>query len=191
MEINLKSFGLSKLCAVIISVAAISLGSNSLAAPGPGGDLDIEPGATFEDNNTHLFYNFGLRATESAAAAGLGDAVMEVIGPGASACTVHGSSAQVDWTDVGNEGGVAPGFECGRSYGESVKIDDCRATIQAHGFSHSDHPLINYLGPTTLDIDFRKKSANSGDIDITIHTAAGKIMLKGKISGPILMSTCP
>lgn len=187
----MKSYGLNKVCAALISVAAMSIGTIVVAAPGPGGDLDIEPGATFEDNNTHLFYNFGLRATESAAAAGLGDVVLEVIGPGASACTVHGSSAQVDWTNFGNEGGVSPGFECGRAYGESVRIDDCRATIQAHGFSHSDHPLINYLGSTTLDIDFRKKSASTGDIDITIHTVAGKIMLKGKIAGPIIMSTCP
>lgn len=179
------------LCAAVVTVLTLSAVPAAIGAPGPGGDLDIEPGATFEDNNTHLFYNFGLRAVESGAVAGLGDAVMEVSGPGVSACTVHGSSAQVDWSNFGNEGGVQPSYECGRSYGESVKIDDCKATIQAHGFSHSDHPLINYLGSTTLDIDFRKKTATTGDIDITIHTVAGKIMLKGKVSGPIIMSTCP
>jgi hypothetical protein len=72
-----------------------------------------------------------------------------------------------------------------------VKVDDCRAIIQAHGFSHSDHPLLNYLGSTTLELDFRKKSATTGDVDITINTVAGKIMLKGKVTGPIIMGTCP
>jgi hypothetical protein len=174
--------------ALVIFFAAVAAAA---AAPGPGGNLDIEPGATVEDNNTHLFYNFGLRAVENGSAAGLGDVVYEIVGPSLSACSVHGSSASVDFTNVGNEGGVSPSAECGRAFGQSVAVDDCRARIQAHSFEHSDHPLINFLGPVTVDIDFRKKSSTTGDLDVTVHTAAGKIMIKGKLNGAITMSTCP
>ncbi len=189
----MQSFGLLNYRAALILVVGVCLSSLPVtAAPGPGGNLDIEPGASFEDNNTHFFYNFGLRAVESGAApGGLGDVVLEVVGPGISICTVHGSSAFVDFTDVGNEGGVTPSAQCGRAFGQSVKVDDCRATIQAHGFGHSDHPLINYLGSVTIDVDFRKRSGTTGDLDVTVHTVAGKIMLKGKVSGTITMSTCP
>lgn len=181
---------------VLVLVLALSAVANiplaAAAPPTPGGDIDIEPGASFVDNGHPSFtYNFGLRAVESGSAAGLGDAVLEVTGPGISMCTIHGSGAQVDWTDFGNEGGSSPGFQCGRAYGESVSIDGCKAVIQAHGFGHSDNPLVNYFGTTTIEVTFQKKTSTSGDIEVTLYTTSGKIQLKGKATGPVTMSTCP
>jgi len=188
----MKTVPMPSLVALVLSISVLAYMPALAAPPTPGGDIDIEPGATFIDNGQSNFtYNFGLRAVESGSAAGLGDAVLEVTGPGVSICTIHGSSAQVDWTDFGNEGGVSPGFQCGRAYGESVSIDGCKAVIQAHGFGHSDNPLVNYFGTTTIDVTFQKKSASGGDIDVTLYTTSGKIQLKGKAVGPVTMSTCP
>jgi len=176
----------------VLALGALAYVPRVVAAPTPGGDIDIEPGASFVDNGHPNFtYNFGLRAVESGSAAGLGDAVLEVTGPGVSMCTIHGSSAQVDWADFGNEGGASPSFQCGRAYGESVSIDGCKAVIQAHGFGHSDNPLVNYFGTTTIEVTFQKKSATGGDIEVTLYTTTGKIQLKGKATGAVAMSTCP
>ena len=151
--------------------------------------MSVDPGATLTDARTGNTYEFGLRAVSPGA--GGGDVVLGLQGPSLSVCTVHGSGADVDFTDVGNETGVTPSFECGRAYGMTVMFQACTVTTKDHGFQHSDYPLTEYLGPTTTDIKFQKTGPSAGTLDVVDWTPAGKIEVKGPVSGTIAMSTCP
>jgi hypothetical protein len=97
----------------------------------------------------------------------------------------------VDFTDVGNETGETPSYQCGRAFGQTVTLEGCVATIRAHGFQHSDDPLAEYLGTATVDIRFQKTGPATGTLDVVDSTPAGKIEVRGAVSGTIAMSTCP
>lgn len=160
------------------------------AAPSTaGGVLEVGPGATVIDANTGFTYTFGLRANENQA--GNGDVVLGLQGPALSLCTVHGSGAFVDFTDVGNEAGETPTYQCGRAFGQSVAVDGCVARIEAHGYSHSDNPLLNYLGTMTVDARFQKTGPTTGTLDVTVWTPKAKVEVHGKATGPVVMSSCP
>jgi hypothetical protein len=124
---------------------------------------------------------------------GVGSAVLGLGGPSLSLCTVHAPGAFVDFTNVGGEGGNNPysGIQCGRAFEQAVSINGCVATIQAHGFVHSDRPNVDFVDGTTLAIRFQKTSATGGNLDVTIATPAGKVEVHGKAIGSVVMDTCP
>jgi hypothetical protein len=171
----------------ITALAIASLGS--AGPPSPAGSLAVDPGATLVDTHSDFTYTFGLRADTGGG--GGGDFVLGLEGPGLSTCTVHGSGASVDFTDVGNEVGDTPSIQCGRAFGQSVAFKGCVATLRAHGYQHSDHPLAEYLGPTTIDVRFQKTGPDTGTLEVVDLTPAGKIAVQGTVSGTISMSTCP
>jgi hypothetical protein len=105
---------------------------------------------------------------------GLGDVALGLQGAALSLCTVHGSGAFVDFTNVGNEAGETPVYQCGRAFGQSVTVDGCVATIVAHGYVHADHPHDSYLGTMTVDVSFQKTGPATGNLDVTVWGAQGQ-----------------
>jgi hypothetical protein len=82
--------------------------------------------------------------------------------------------------------------QCGRAYGEQVTIDNCKATIQAHAYQHSDHPLPSYLGPVGLEITL-EKTGSKWTLTVVPSTPVNttKFTIKGPVTGTIAMSSCP
>jgi hypothetical protein len=64
-------------------------------------------------------------------------------------------------------------------------------TAQAHGYVRSDAPGVNYLGPTTLTITFKKTGATAGALTVQAWTPLGTAQVSGKTTGPVSLSTCP
>jgi hypothetical protein len=174
---------------------ATSFGSASSTRATAGGTLKVGPGATVAGGTTYGPGTFGLRASASGSPAGIGDVVLQ-LDRGAqnfAVCTVHGPDPSVDFTNDGDEDGnnPYPDIQCGRAYGESVTFKGCTMNAQAHGYIHSDAPATNYLGPTTLNITFKKTGATSGVLTVQAWTpVGGTLQVKGTTSGAVSMSTC-
>lgn len=180
--------------AVLVAGAAMAVASfGGVASSSPGGSVAVGPGATVVDKNTGFAFTFGLRADEDTGNAGSGSAVLGLEGPAVSLCTVHGPGASVDFTNVGDEAGNSPypEIQCGRAFGQTVAVDGCVATFRAHGFMHSDYPLVEFLDGVTIEARFQKTGATTGNLDVTVPTAGGKVEVHGKVTGPIVMTTCP
>jgi hypothetical protein len=71
-----------------------------------------------------------------------------------------------------------------------VAVDGCVATVEFHGFSHSDWPLVTYLGSNTADVRLQKLSGTSAKMDVTIYTPKAPIVLTGKLVGSVGFDTC-
>jgi len=167
---------------------------------GPADDLVVGPNAIFtagfpgDSGHDHSAasagvepFSFGLKArrTDNSLLMGLG-------GNALSECSVHGPSATVDFTtEVGNN--PMPDIQCGRAFGMTVDLHGCRATLEFHGFMHSDRPTRIYLGMMTADITFEKTGANTGKMTLTLFTPKAPLVLRGTVSTPtpIIMTTCP
>jgi hypothetical protein len=174
----------------VTTLGASTAGTAAAAQYDPGGDsVSVGPEATVVDRNTGFTYTFGLRADEGSG--GGGDVALGLQGPALSLCTVRGSGAFVDFTNVGDEAGETPVFQCGRAFGQTVSLDGCVATIVAHGYVHADHPYAPYLGTMTVDVRFQKTGAATGNLDVTVWAPKGKLEVHGKATGPIVMTTCP
>ncbi|MDE2383030.1 MAG: hypothetical protein KGO53_00310 [Alphaproteobacteria bacterium] len=158
-------------------------------------NITIDPPANLSSNGQD--FAFGLRAVQNNDMGG-GDIWLGFRkggwfekGTNFSACSIHGDDAIADAGNAGSESGRGLSYECGRSYGMSVKIDKCQLTAQLHGYVHSDFPNPAALGPSTIDIKFEKKSPTSGQLKVSAMTLAGKIEFEGKTTGPISMPSCP
>lgn len=134
-----------------------------LAQASPGDQLAIgkfnEP-VPFTDAATGKTYKLFFEAREGSDA-GSGDTTLLISDSPANLCSVHGPSPEAlagTAFDYGS-GTDDYAFECGTAYGESVAINGCKATMQAHGFVHQDHPLSNFLGNTTIDVAVTKSNA--------------------------------
>jgi len=151
----------------------------------PGGSLAWS--ATVTDNSSGTTYNFSLNANENATIAGNGGVALQLGGPALSLCTAHATAPLT----IGSF--PYQNVQCGGAGGQSVAIDGCVATIQAHGFVHSDDPNSNVLDGMTVALRFQKTGPASANFDATISTVAKKIDIHGKATsgGPIFMSTCP
>jgi hypothetical protein len=150
-------------------------------APGtPGGNLSVE--GEFVDVNSGNTYELTFRASEDSSTAGVGDAFLYLKGPALTACDVHAPAAEPNITPLRS-------VQCGGSYGMSVAVDGCLARVTLHGYVHSDHPFITYVGLTCFDLVVEKQ-ASCCDIEITIYTPKGPIVLTGTVAGDVSMDTC-
>jgi hypothetical protein len=151
----------------------------------PGGALGWA--ATVTDNSSGTTYGFSINANENATTAGKGGVDLELGGPSLSLCTAHATAPLTS--------GSFPyqNVQCGGAGNQSVAIDGCIATIQAHGFVHSDDPNSNVIDGMTVAVRLQKTGTSSANFDATISTVAKKIEVHGKATSaaPIFMSTCP
>lgn len=153
--------------------------------------------ASFVDYASGRTYHFFMEARQTNANSQTkGDTTIGLGGPAISACSIHGGRAQLFGGAPFSYGGNEPftgAPQCGTSYGETVKIDGCTALIQAHGFSHSDDPHVNYYGTVTIDVRYKRKPGNpaADQIELNIYTPKEPIKLSGNvISGSINMPSC-
>jgi hypothetical protein len=157
----------------------------ALAQHEGGGSLTIGPGALLEDSSTGLMHQVQIQAQESSSP-GIGSAALLLQGGGLRVCTVQaGGNLTL--------GQPVPTPICATAGNQAVRIDKCRATIEAHGSVHADYPHTVYLGGATIDIAFTRTAASpnsDGELEITVHTAKQAIRLKGKVTGAVTMPTC-
>lgn len=124
--------------------------------------------------------SFTITAVQQGAGGG-GDTNINIQGR-SRACSVHGPGA-----DEGNF--PYQGVQCGTAFGNGVSINGCVADLEAHGYVHSDHPNVSYLGGTTIDVRYQK--TRSGDqMKMTIYTPKENIELIGKVNGASVMPSC-
>jgi hypothetical protein len=175
-------FGAIVVLGIALAVLPFQLSSSGAAAPpAPGGDATAF--GTLTDDNTKLTYDVEFEASEDPDQQGVGETTLHVGGPALSVCSVHGPGAFEDSLPFLE-------IQCGAAFGQSVTVDKCVATVELHGFSHSDWPLVNYLGSSTVDVRLQKLTSSSATMDITIHTPKSAIVLHGQLNGDVNMSTC-
>lgn len=120
-------------------------------------------------------------------------------GPSLGLCSAHGSRAEIDWQmgsppsdpysyDYGGNQPL-PDIGCGTAYSMSVEIDGCKGELQYHGYVHSDHPNIVYMGMMTLDFKI-EQSGDGWEADIEVYTPKDEIKISGPVDGTVLISTC-
>ena len=187
---------------IIITGIALGFALTSIAGPSakptPGGTITVSdplaPSAVLTDNNTGTAYNLGLIASEDPIKTGIGTVALLLQGPSLSICSSHGPPASISGGDPSFFFGNKPlsEIECGTAFGMAVAVDGCAANAQFHGYVHSDHPNVNYFGTMTLDLRVQKDAgASDGMVDITVHTPKNNINLRGSVTGPVVMDTCP
>ena len=149
----------------------------------PGGTLDLHGQLT--DTSTGEVYGFELHAEEDPDTAGVGGMFFALGGPNLGMCDGHGPGA---------EPGTNPfaGFECGGSGNVSVRVDGCKASMETHGFVHSDHPNTVYFGSMTVDITYHRNAGDAdGRLSVVVYTPKEPITLKGDVFADHLeMETC-
>jgi hypothetical protein len=133
-----------------------------------------------EDTETGATHTLQLSASEFTP--GIGAVTLAIAGGGVQLCTVQGGGSFV-------LGQPAPTPVCGTAGGMVVRIDKCRATIEAHGAAHTDVPHPPFMGPVTLDISYNNCVAGDGRLEITLHTPKRQIQLRGKVTGAVTMPT--
>lgn len=169
--------------AVVLCLTVLAFNSPAAHA-GSGAQLAIgkfDTPIAIKDAASGTTYNIFIEAREGASA-GSGDTTLLISDSPANLCSVHGPSpASLSGTAFqyasGNEDYA---FECGTAYGQSIAINGCNATIQAHGFVHQDKPLSNFLGMTTINVALTK-SAGTYKVNINYWTPGGV----RKIAGPL------
>lgn len=176
---------------VILSLAAFAVPVRGVVRNGSPGGFFVIPATTFIDSATGEEYSIIAVVGESEEMAGVGNVTLQ-LGGTASICSVHGGGADIgSELEDGNYAGNFPLTEvqCGTAYGMAVSIEGCTVKTEMHGFSHSDYPLTTYLGPTTIDFNF-KKTAEGGKVEIKIYTPKEPIKLSGIVNGPVTLDTC-
>jgi hypothetical protein len=175
-------FGVVAVIALALAVLPFQLSSSGVGMPpAPGGDATAA--GTLTDDNTKLTYDVEFEASEDSDQQGVGDTNLHVGGPSLSACSVHGPGAEADSLPFLT-------IQCGEAFGQSVRVDQCVATVELHGFSHSDWPLVNYLGSSTVEVRLQRLSSTSATMDVTIYTPKEAVVLHGKLTGDVTISTC-
>ena len=172
-----------------LQVGNIVAGTPTATNPNPYGVAT----AKFIDTNTNVLYRFFLEAREQVDGSNSSQVTFNVHGGGLTTCSVHGDPARLNVGEPFNYGGTQPIRGCGTASGQSVFIDGCTAMMQTHGFIHSDNPMVNYWGATTIDVKYEKKKAPNDKIQITLHTPTGKINLSGEVvsqGGVFTMPSC-
>ncbi len=99
-------------------------------------------------------------------------------------CSTHGS-----------ELGDGVGFplttiQCGLANDIKVAINGCRATVETHGYVHSDFPFTTYSGSSTIEINLSRRGVTNWIVDITLYTPKESIKLRGTLNGSVVVSTC-
>lgn len=151
-----------------------------LCAAAAQGDT-LQSSGLLVDNDSGFTYPFTITAVQNSGNGG-GDTNINIQGF-TRACSVHGGGA-----DEGNF--PYQGVQCGTAFGNGVAISGCVADLEAHGFTHSDHPNVSYMGSTTIDVRYQK-SRGGDQMKVTIHTPKEKIQLIGKVMGAgAVMPSC-
>ena len=172
----------ARILAITMSIAlAMFITTTSNVLADPGASLDVA--GTFTDIDTGNVYNLDFEANEINV--GVGHTFLHLDGPALSVCGVHGPAADPSTFSFND-------IQCGNANRMSVAINGCTAKVELHGYSHSDHPFVTYIGSTTIDLTVRKRKKESRwFIKISIFTPKKKIELRGIVDGLISMSSCP
>lgn len=168
-----------------VSLTILLAGAAASASGGKAGrTITIGPGAVLEDEATGAKLSIQLQASEFGGP-GIGAVTMALSGGGLELCTIQGGAPLV-------LGQPVPETVCGTAGGMNVRIDKCRATIEAHGAAHADAPYAPYRGSVTIDIAYNRNAGASGAglLEVTVHTPKRPIQLKGKITGTVTVPTC-
>jgi hypothetical protein len=105
--------------------------------------------------------------------------------PNIRTCSTHGSGLG------GGVGFPLTTIQCGLSGDIKVAINGCRATVETHGYVHSDFPFTTYSGSSTIEIDFSRRGLTNWVVEITLYTPKESIKLRGTLNGNVVVSTCP
>ncbi|PZF78376.1 hypothetical protein DK847_00705 [Aestuariivirga litoralis] len=145
--------------AVVLCLSALAAAAPAALA-GPGAELAIgkfDAPVAVRDTATGATYNLFIEAREKDPGGG-GDLTLLISDSPANLCSVHGPTPEslAGSAFAYGSGNEDYAFECGTAYGQTVSINGCKATVQAHGFVHQDRPLTNFLGMTTIDVALSK-----------------------------------
>ena len=156
-----------------------------------GGVTFAEEGAslnavgTFNDAISGFTFNFYFEAYEDMGE-DVGNTLFKINEDGGAilACSTHGG-----WS--GPEGDLAPltNIFCGNASRQRVSINNCKATVQVHGFVHSDYPYVTYSGSTTIDVNLKKQDGE-WLLRVQLYTPKEKVTMQGKLIGDVFMSNC-
>ena len=72
-----------------------------------------------------------------------------------------------------------------------VSINECKATVETHGYVHSDYPFTAYSGSATIEIKLSRKGGDDWKADVKMSTPRNSVKLKGALTGSVFVSTCP
>lgn len=173
------------LTGAFVTVLACALFLPGVAAAAAGDVLRLGTTAapvTLVDAKSGISYQLFFEAME--VSAGRGSTTIGMSGGQMRVCSTHGPGIDFSGTDFAYSGNMPfASIQCGTSYGQSVVINGCRATVEAHGFMHSDAPNLAHLGSTSIAIDFKKST--------TLKITIGGAELSGRITaGDVTMNTC-
>ena len=105
--------------------------------------------------------------------------------PAIRTCSTHGSELEEEM------GFTLTNIQCGLANDIKVAINGCRATVETHGYVHSDFPFTTYSGSSTIEINFSRRGVTNWVVDITLYTPKESIKLRGTLNGNVFVSTCP
>jgi hypothetical protein len=193
---------------LVPSVIGVSLGflmiSVAEASSLEVGEREPLSPAQLTDNITGKVYHLNVIADTENSPSGFGQITLllkEVPETFLSICSIHAPPADIDFGTIieppilpaPGYGGIKPlsEFECGTAFAFRGSINECTAKIEFHGFGHSDPPYVNYAGPITADFEFQKLGPNEGAARITMYTPKQEVTVFGKVTGTIIMDTCP
>ena len=195
MDMRRKWIVLSLSLVILLGLAAFQPPIRGLVANGTPGGFFSAPGV-FVDTVSGVEYGLFLNGRESDDTAGLGQATVQLLGPGIQVCSTHFGGVDIGNTSDGEnfiENGNFPlaEIQCGTAYSQAVSVEGCTAKAELHGYSHSDFPVTIYSGPNTIELTYRKISDSTGKLTLVVYTPKGPIKLSGEVNGEVTMDTCP
>ncbi len=175
----------SKTPAILTSIVFIlSLTFNTTAYAELGASLDVN--GTFTDLQTGFDITLIFSADEDVGTdiGGTTIVLVDLPEPHIRTCSTHGSELG------GGVGFPLTTIQCGLANDIKVAINGCRATVETHGYVHSDYPFTTYSGSATIDIGFSRRGVTNWIVDITLYTPKDSIKLRGTVNGSVVVSTC-
>jgi len=160
----------------------VTVGSVVTAPPGPN-----QGTANFLDHESGKTYNFVLAAIQDSTDPSSGRAAFALGGSKLHVCSLRRAGSPQPQLNPSADpfayGGILPfpGLQCGTADNQSVSIKNCVATIQTHGFIHSDAPNVTYLGSVTIEVRYQvKRTPAKDEIEVKLYTPKETIKLSGK-----------
>ena len=150
-----------------------------------GASLDVN--GTFTDVQTGFNITLIFSANEDVGTDVGGTTIVqsELPEPHIRTCSTHGSELEEAM------GFTLTNIQCGLANDIKVAINGCRATVETHGYVHSDFPFTTYSGSSTIEINFSRRGVTNWVVDITLYTPKESIKLRGTLNGNVVVSTCP
>ena len=143
----------TRILAIVTGIVfAFSLTSNTRVYAEHAALLVVD--GTFTDEKTGFDVNLEFFAIENLGTdVGFTNALITAfseIGPAIRTCSTHGSVVGEDVFPLTN-------IECGAAGRMRVSINECKATVETHGYVHSDYPFTAYSGSATIEIKLSRK----------------------------------